>query len=94
MFIVSLTYKVSLEEVERYLPDHVEYLKCQYEKRNFLASGRKVPRDGGVILSNLATKEELMKVINQDPFKINNIALYEITEFVPSMTSEELSFLR
>ena len=43
MFIVNLTYKVSLDEVDKYLQDHVEYLKVQYDQKNFIASGRKNP---------------------------------------------------
>ena len=30
MFIVTVTYKVALEQVDKYLPDHVEFLKAQY----------------------------------------------------------------
>ena len=59
MFIVNLTYKVSLDEVDKYLQDHVEYLKVQYDQKNFIASGRKNPRDGGVILSKLQKTDEL-----------------------------------
>jgi uncharacterized protein YciI len=94
MFIVSLTYISSLEEVDKILPQHVEYLKNQYEKRNFIASGRKIPRTGGIILSKMNNIKELEKVINQDPFKINNLAKYEIQEFIPSMTSNEFLNLK
>ena len=89
MFIVSLTYKVSLEEVDKLLPEHIEYLKKQYEDGNFIASGRKVPREGGIILSKLDKIEKLNEVLNKDPFKINNFAKYEIQEFIPTMTSSE-----
>jgi len=94
MFITILTYKVAIEEVEKHLNAHVEYLKKQYEAGNFIASGRKVPRTGGVILSNMDTKEGLEKVLSQDPFNINDVADYEIIEFVPTMTSKELEFLK
>ena len=94
MFIVSLTYICTLEEVDEILPQHVEYLKNQYEKGNFIASGRKIPRTGGIILSKLDNIKELEKVINQDPFKINNLAKYEIQEFIPSMTSNEFLNLK
>jgi uncharacterized protein YciI len=94
MFITILTYKVAIEEVEKHLNAHVEYLKKQYEAGNFIASGRKVPRTGGVILSNMDSKEGLEKVLSQDPFNINDVADYEIIEFVPSMTSKELEFLK
>lgn len=94
MFIVSLTYICNLEEVDKILPQHVEYLKKQYEKGNFIASGRKIPRTGGVILSKVANIKDLEEVLNQDPFKINNLAKYEIQEFIPSMTSDDFLNLK
>ena len=94
MFVAVLTYKVAIEEVEKHLSEHVDFLKTQYRDGNFIASGRKVPRTGGVILSNMDSKEGLEKVLSQDPFNINDVADYEIIEFVPSMTSKELEFLK
>ncbi|TAJ12310.1 GTP cyclohydrolase [Marinilabiliaceae bacterium JC017] len=94
MYIVSLTYKVPNDVVDEYLEAHVEFLKEQYHKGHFLASGRKVPRSGGVILSGIESIEALNQVINQDPFKQNGVADYEIIEFIPSMTCAELDFLR
>jgi len=94
MFVAVLTYKVPIEEVEKHLNEHVEFLKEQYEAGNFIASGRKVPRTGGVILSNMKNKNELEQVLAQDPFNINKVADYEIIEFVPTMTSKELEFLK
>jgi len=94
MFIVSLTYKTSMDLVEQHLAAHVSYLRKHYALGNFMASGRKVPRTGGVILSNIENLEQLNAVLNQDPFKQNNLADYEITEFIPSMSCDELQFLR
>jgi uncharacterized protein YciI len=94
MFIVSLTYICDLKEVDKILPEHVEYLKKQYKKGSFIASGRKIPRTGGIILSKLDNKETLEKVLNEDPFKINNLAKYELQEFIPSMTSDEFLNLK
>ena len=94
MFIVSLTYICDLKEVDKILLKHIEYLKIQYEKGNFIASGRKIPRTGGIILSKIDNIEKLEEVLNQDPFKINNLAKYEIQEFIPSMTSQEFANLK
>ena len=94
MFIVSLTYIVDLEKVDELLPLHVDYLKNQYEKGNFIASGRKIPRTGGIILSKLDSIEKLEEVLNQDPFKINSLAEYKIEEFIPSMTSNDFVNLK
>ncbi len=94
MFIILLTYIKPLEEVDSYLEAHVEYLKEQYSKNNFIASGRRVPREGGVILSKLDSKEQLEEVLSKDPFSIAGLAKYEIIEFIPSMTSKEFDNLK
>ena len=93
MYIVSLTYKASLEAIDKELNNHIDYLKKQYAAGNFLASGRKIPRNGGVILAKAQSREELDEILKQDPFIENNLADYEVIEFVPSMTSKELSYL-
>lgn len=93
MFIISLSYKVPLEKVEAELNNHVQYLKEQYALGNFQASGRKVPRTGGIILSQMKDKSQLEEVLAMDPFHKNDLADYSITEFIPSMTSDELTCL-
>lgn len=93
MFIVILTYKVPLEKIEVHLENHIIFLKEQYRVGNFLASGRRIPRSGGVILAKVADKSELESILKQDPFNHNDLADYEIIEFSPSMTCKELEFL-
>ena len=87
MFVISVIYTSPLEEVDRHLEAHVTYLQQQYGKGNFMASGRKVPRTGGVILSRLNSRDELDAILAKDPFSIAGIAEYEITEFVVSMVA-------
>lgn len=94
MFIISLTYKVPLTTVDTFLDAHIKYLNTQYDLGNFQASGRKVPRTGGIILSKLTDRAVLKEILAQDPFKINDIADYELTQFIPSKTSEEWSILQ
>ena len=94
MFIVNLTYKVPLKKIDEHLTDHVRYLDEQYSNGNFIVSGRKVPRTGGVILSVITSKEELFKIIEKDPFKIHDLADFDIIEFTPSKVSSRLSFLK
>ena len=94
MFIISLTYKCQLEEVDKHLDAHVAYLKQEYTKGSFIASGRKIPRTGGVILSNVKTKNALEVILSKDPFYQKNIAEYDITEFIPSMVAEGFENLK
>jgi len=94
MFIISLTYTCEISEVEKYLSRHIDYLNEQYSNGVFLASGRKVPRTGGVILAKAESREVLDLILSDDPFKIHGLANYDVTEFVPSKTSPELAFLK
>jgi len=90
MFIVSLTYTCDIKQIEHHLAAHIEYLERQYAVGKFLASGRKNPRSGGVIFAVAGSLDELEAILVTDPFKINNLADYEITEFIPSKTAPEL----
>jgi uncharacterized protein YciI len=86
MFVILLSYKKPMEEVDKYLEAHSAFLKEQYNTGIFVASGRKIPRTGGVILAKADSKDEINAILENDPFKINGIAEYEVIEFNPSMT--------
>ncbi|MGT2949669.1 YciI family protein [Streptococcus devriesei] len=88
MYIVSLNYVKPLEDVEKYLEAHVAFLDKYYESGNFIASGRKNPRTGGIILCNAESEDELNTILAEDPFSRNAIAEYEVTEFFPSKFAE------
>ncbi len=89
MFIVSLNYLKSIDEVEKYLEEHVKFLEKYYEMRKFICSGRKNPRTGGIILLNAENLSEVEKIISEDPFSIYKIAEYEIIEFLPTKYNEK-----
>jgi uncharacterized protein YciI len=91
LFVISLEYKVSIDDVERHLPGHIEFLGRGYEDGVFIASGRKVPRTGGVIIAAADSKVSLEELIRKDPFIVNGVAEYSITEFVPSRYDNSLS---
>ena len=82
-----------MTEIEKHLDAHINYLNKYYESGVFLASGRKVPRNGGVILAKAEDIKQLELILMDDPFHIYNLAKYELTEFIPTKTIPELSFL-
>ena len=84
MYIVNLNYIKEVSEVEKHLEEHIKFLEKYYEMGKFICSGRKNPRTGGVILLNAESLSEVEKIILEDPFNINEIAEYEITEFFPT----------
>lgn len=93
MFIVSLTYIKPLEEVEKFISEHIDFLNKYYELGYFQLSGRKEPRTGGVILVTIDSQSALDQVLKQDPFYREELAAYEVTQVVPTKSSPELEFL-
>ena len=83
MIIAVLTYKTELSEVEKHLEEHRIYLDKYYSSGKFIASGAQNPRIGGIILMN-TPKDEAQILIKEDPFFRNNIAEYDLIEFLPT----------
>jgi uncharacterized protein YciI len=93
MFIINLNYVVPLEQLDAHMTDHVKFLRHYYKKNVFVASGRKVPRTGGIILALAKSKEEVEQIISEDPFYIHKLAEFTITEFLTSQYHPELKKL-
>ncbi|WP_028981434.1 YciI family protein [Sporocytophaga myxococcoides] len=91
MFIVSLSYKKEISEVEKFIDLHIRFLDKYYSEKKFIFSGRKNPRTGGVILVRNVSREALMEIIHQDPFYQNEIADYDITEVIPTKYDEDFA---
>lgn len=84
MFLIELTYKKDLREVDRFLKEHSDFLDRKYSEGLLIFSGRKNPRDGGLILANIASRDMVEIMIAQDPFHREQIADYRIVEFTPT----------
>ena len=84
MYLLILSYKKGLDAVEKYLDLHKVYLDKYYQLGNFIASGRRNPRVGGVIICKANSIDEVQAIIREDPFHKFEIADCEIIEFEPS----------
>ena len=91
MFIIVLSYKKPLAEVNRFVGEHREFLQSHYASGQFLLSGPRQPRTGGIIVAKADSREDVERIIQDDPFHREQIAEYEIIEFIPSMTAPLLS---
>ncbi|MDR6988154.1 uncharacterized protein YciI [Paenarthrobacter nitroguajacolicus] len=87
MFVVSLTYKVPDEIVDFHRPGHMAWLKDAFDGGIFLASGRRVPATGGVLLSKV-DRATLDASLANDPFYSNGVAEFEIIEFTATSVAE------
>jgi uncharacterized protein YciI len=90
MFVIELIYKAPLAEIDRYMGAHVKFLKKYYASGHFLVSGRKIPRDGGIILSVGGSPEEIQRIIGEDPFHARGLADFRIIEFRASQRADDI----
>jgi uncharacterized protein YciI len=81
MYIIELTYKVPVEQIDAHMTEHVKYLDKYYQKGVFIASGRKDPRDGGLIFAKAGSRSEVEQIIQEDPFNQQGLADYRIIVF-------------
>lgn len=93
MFIVQLTYKAPISEVDKYLQAHRDFLDVQYMKGLLVASGPMKPRTGGIIIAATNDRAFLESVFKQDPYYLAEIADYQYIEFQPVKCTQELKAL-
>ena len=90
MFIIELTYTADLERIDARMREHMGFLKKQYAAGHFLVSGRKIPRDGGIILAVGKDREEVEAIARQDPFVTNGMAEVRVIEFRASQRADNV----
>jgi uncharacterized protein YciI len=90
MFVIELVYKADLKEIDAHMSAHVRFLKKYYAAGNFLVSGRKIPRDGGIILAVGKSRQEIESIIKEDPFNVHGLADFRIIEFRASQRADDI----
>jgi len=90
MFIIELSYKAPLEQVDAQMKPHMAFLKKHYASGHFLVSGRKIPRDGGIILAVGKSREEIEAIAAQDPFCQKGVADFRVIEFRVNQRAEDV----
>ncbi len=90
MFVIELTYKVDLAHIDAAMKPHVAWLQRHYDAGTFVASGRKVPRDGGVILATAPDRATVEAIVREDPFVALGLAEARVIEFRASQRAADL----
>jgi uncharacterized protein YciI len=90
MFVIELTYKVQLTEIDAHMAAHVMFLKKHYTSGNFLVSGRKIPRDGGIIVAVGDSRQQIEAIVREDPFYEHDLADFRIIEFRASQRADDI----
>ena len=89
MFLIELTYKVPLARIDAHMKAHVVFLDKHYAAGTFLVSGRKIPRDGGIILAT-GTRQHIESIVQEDPFHRERLADFRIVEFRASQRADDM----
>ena len=81
-FIIDLEYQAPIEEIEKHLDAHMDYIYAGRDKGYFISWGPKVPRTGGLIIAQAETREEIEAFASTDPFVTEGVSKMTVTEFV------------
>jgi uncharacterized protein YciI len=90
MFVIELIYKADLGAIDAHMTAHVKFLKKYYKAGNFLISGRKIPRDGGIILAVGESRSQIEQIVHEDPFYEHGLADFRIIEFRASQHADDI----
>ena len=90
MFVIELIYKADLADIDAHMTAHVAFLKKYYAAGHFLVSGRKIPRDGGIILAVGKSRQQIEAIVQEDPFCAHGLADVRIIEFRASQRADDI----
>lgn len=90
MFVIELIYKAELTEIDAHMKAHVAFLKKHYAAGRFVVSGRKIPRDGGIILALGESRAEIEAIVREDPFCAHGLADFRVIEFRASQRADDI----
>jgi uncharacterized protein YciI len=90
MFVIELSYTAALADIDAHMAEHVAFLKKYYSAGHFLVSGRKIPRDGGIILAVGKNRQQVEAIVQEDPFYTRGLADFRIIEFRASQRAADI----
>jgi uncharacterized protein YciI len=91
MFVIELIYKAELTAIDAQMRAHMAFLKKHYAAGTFVVSGRKIPRDGGIIIAAGKSRAEIEAVVKEDPFVKRGLAEFRIVEFRASQRADDIA---
>lgn len=90
MFIIELVYKADVSVIDAHMRQHMRFINAHYASGHFIVSGRKVPRDGGIIVAVGRSRDEIESIARQDPFVTEGLADVRVTEFRASQRAQDI----
>lgn len=90
LFVIELVYTAPLAQIDAAMAAHVRFLKKHYAAGDFLVSGRKIPRDGGIILAAGESRERIEEIMRGDPFCARGLAEVRVIQFRASQRADDI----
>jgi len=91
MFVIELIYKADLKQIDAHMGAHMKFVRKYYAAGNFLVSGRKIPRDGGIILAVGESRDAIEAIAREDPFYAKGLADVRVIEFRASQRANDVA---
>ena len=91
MFVIELIYKADLKQIDAAMGAHMKFLRKYYASGNFVVSGRKIPREGGIILAVGESRDAVEAIAKEDPFYTKGLADIRVIEFRASQRADDVA---
>jgi uncharacterized protein YciI len=89
MFIIELTYTADLARIDASMRAHMQFINAHYASGHFVVSGRRIPREGGIIVAVGRDRAEIEAIAQQDPFVTKGLATARVIEFRVSQRADD-----
>jgi uncharacterized protein YciI len=84
VYVMISTYLVPLAEIDQIREAHWAFLDALEERGLVVSAGRQDPPVGGVVILDVASAEEAVATMAEDPFVKANAAEYKPVGFTPA----------
>lgn len=88
LFIATLTYRRTPEDMEPHLDAHRDWLAANTRAGRIVAAGPLEPRSGGLVIAHCTDRSELDRMLAQDPFVIHRLVDVGVQGFAPALRHE------
>ncbi|MEE9312386.1 MAG: YciI family protein [Planctomycetota bacterium] len=89
-FVITISYIKPMDIVEEYTPEHRDFTRALANTGVLKMSGPFEPRTGGMLICEAKDKYSVEYIFKQDPFWVNEIASYDIREWIVKVGAELL----
>ena len=93
MFVVLLRFGANKAQAGAFMAGHNAWLERGFDDGVFLLAGSLRPNLGGGILAHNASRTDLERRVQDDPFVAENVVTAEILEITPSRADDRLKFM-